>query len=100
MNSGARSQLGYSGPDGVVVAQVVGGGPADQAGLEPGDVITGANGKSVASPQDLTNVIKGIPVGGTVNLQVWSAGNKKLVAVKTSERPANLDTPQQPQQQP
>jgi serine protease Do len=100
MSSGARSQLGYNGPDGAVVAQVVGGGPADQAGLEPGDVITGANGKSVATPQDLTNVIKGIPVGGTVNLQVWSAGNKKLVAVKTSERPANLDTPQQPQQQP
>ncbi|MGH7225022.1 MAG: S1C family serine protease, partial [Gemmataceae bacterium] len=100
MSQGARSQLGYKGPDGVVVAQVVSGGPADQAGLEPGDVITGANGKNVVSPEDLTRVIKGIPVGGTVSLQVWSAGNKKLVSVKTSERPASLDTPRQPQQQP
>jgi serine protease Do len=99
MSSGARSQLGYNGPDGAVVAQVVGGGPADQAGLEPGDVITGANGKTVTSPDDLTKIIKAAPVGGTVNLQVWSAGNKKLVSVKTSERPANLDTPTQPQQQ-
>jgi serine protease Do len=100
LTAGARSQLGYSGPTGVVVAQVISGGPADQAGLEPGDVITTANGKTVNTPQDLTNVIKGIPVGGTVNLQVWSSGTKKLVSVKTSERPANLDfTPQQQQQQ-
>ena len=100
MSSGARSQLGYNGPNGVVVAQVVTGSPADQAGLEPGDVIVSANGKEVTTPDDLTKVIKGVPVGGTVNLNVWSAGNKKLISVKTSERPANLDTPQQPQQQP
>ena len=99
LSPGARSQLGYNGPAGVVVGQVISGGPADQAGLEPGDVITGANGKNVSSPSDLTNIIKGVPVGGTVNLQVWSAGSKKLVSVKTSERPANLDLPQQPQQQ-
>ncbi|MGH7682796.1 MAG: S1C family serine protease [Vulcanimicrobiaceae bacterium] len=100
LTAGARSQLGYNGEAGVVVAQVISGGPADQAGLEPGDVITGANGKTVSWPQDLTNVIKGIPVGGTVSLQVWSGGSKKLVSVKTSERPANLDfTPQQQQQQ-
>lgn len=99
LSAGARSQLGYNGPAGVVVAQVISGGPADEAGLEPGDVITGANGKAVTTPSDLTNIIKSVPVGGTVNLQVWSAGNKKLVSVKTSERPASLDTPQQPQQQ-
>ena len=101
LTAGARSQLGYNGSQGVVVAQVISGGPADQAGLEPGDVITAANGKAVASPQDLTNVIKGVPVGGSVNLQVWSAGAKKLISVKTSERPANLNftPPQQPQGQ-
>ena len=97
---GARSQLGYNGPNGAIVAQVVSGSPADQAGLEPGDVITGANGKQVTSPQDLTKIIQAVPVGGNVNLQVWSAGNKKLVSVKTSERPANLNVPQQQQQQP
>ena len=100
LTQGARSQLGYNGPAGVVVAQVISGGPADQAGLEPGDVIIGANGKSVTAPQDLTNIIKGVPVGGTVNLQVWSAGSKKLVSVKTSERPANLGVQAPQQQQP
>ena len=100
LNSGARSQLGYTGPTGVVVAQVVTGSPADQAGLEPGDVIISANGKDVTTPDDLTKIIKGVPVGGSVNLNVWSAGTKKLISVKTSERPANLHTPQQQQQQP
>jgi serine protease Do len=99
MTQGARSQLGYTGPAGAVVAQVISGSPADQAGLEPGDVIIGANGKQVGSPQELTTIIKGVPVGGTINLQVWSAGVKKLVPVKTSERPANLNVPQPQQQQ-
>ena len=98
LTEGARSQLGYRGPNGVVVAQVVSGTPADQAGLEPGDVITGANGKDVASPDDLTKVIKATPIGGTVNLQVWSAGTKKLVSIKVGERPASADyVPQQQQ---
>ena len=100
LTDGARSQLGYKSGNGVVVAQVVTGSPADQAGLEPGDVITGANGKAVTSPNELTNVIKALPVGGTVNLQVWSAGSKKLVSVKTAERPANADLPPQPAETP
>jgi serine protease Do len=99
LTQGARSQLGYSGPSGVVVAQVVTGSPADEAGLEPGDVITGANGKPVSSPQDLTKIIQAVKPGQTVNLQVWSSGVKKLVSVKTSERPASLNVPAQPQQE-
>ena len=100
LTDGARSQLGYKGPSGAVVAQVVSGGPADQAGLEPGDVVTSANGKATTTPEDLINVIKGTAPGSTVNLQVWSSGNKKLVSVKTSERPASANyTPPQGQQQ-
>ncbi|MBV8602326.1 MAG: trypsin-like peptidase domain-containing protein [Candidatus Eremiobacteraeota bacterium] len=98
LTDGARAQLGYKSGGGVVVAQVVTGSPADQAGLEPGDVITGVNGKPVNSPEELTAAIKAVPIGGTANLQVWSAGTKKLVAVKTAERPANADVPVQPQQ--
>src|SRR5579872_1116026 len=100
LTPGARSQLGYQSGSGVVVAQVVTGSPADQAGLEPGDVITGANGKQVTTVQELITMIKAIPVGGNVNLQVWSAGNKKLVSVKTAERPASADFVPQAQQTP
>jgi S1-C subfamily serine protease len=40
-----------------VIAAVVPGGPADSAGLAPGDVITAVGGRSVSSPTALTNVL-------------------------------------------
>ena len=98
LTEGARAQLNYKTGNGVVIAQVVTGSPADQAGLEPGDVITGVNGKLVNTPEELTTAIKDTTIGGNVNLQVWRAGTKQLISVKTSERPANADPIQQPQQ--
>lgn len=95
-----RVQLNYKG-SGVAVAQVVQGGPADQAGLQPGDVILKVNGKEVTKDSDVIDIIKNTKPGQTVNLEVWSGGVKKLVAVKTVERPADvgLSLPQQQQQQ-
>jgi S1-C subfamily serine protease len=42
---------------GAVVTGVVPGGPADAAGLTPGDVITGIGGRSVSSPDSLTSAL-------------------------------------------
>ena len=42
---------------GAVVAAVVPGGPADSAGLVPGDVITAVGGKTVSSPDALTTTL-------------------------------------------
>jgi S1-C subfamily serine protease len=95
-----RVQLNYQG-SGVAVMQVVSGSPADAAGLQPGDVIQKIDGKDVNTADDLTKAIKGTKPGQTVNLQVWSGGLKKLVSVKTSERPADIGAvlPQQGQGQ-
>ncbi len=82
-------QLNYKGK-GVAVAQVVQGGPADQAGLQPGDVILKVNGTDVTTNEEVIKAIRGTKPGGTVSMQVWSAGVKKLVSVKVSERPAEV----------
>jgi len=89
------TQLSYTGK-GVAVQQVISGSAADQAGLQPGDVIQRANGKDVSSPDDLTKMIQGTKPGQTINLQVWSGGVKRLVAVKVQERPADVGAMQQP----
>jgi S1-C subfamily serine protease len=81
-----RTQLNYKG-DGVAIAGVISGSAADAAGLEPGDVIQKINGKDVAKATDVTAIIGPMKPGDTVNLQVWSAGVKKLVDVKVGERP-------------
>jgi serine protease Do len=83
------TQLSYSGK-GVAVQQVVTGSAADQAGLQPGDVIQRANGQDVTSADQLTKIIQGTKPGSTMNFQVWSSGVKRLVNVKVQERPADI----------
>jgi serine protease Do len=95
IDNNARTQIGYHDQGGVVISQVVSGQPADQAGLEPGDVIQAINGKPVNQPADVTNTIKATKPGQTVALRVWSQGVKKNVQVKVGEQPADLYLQQQ-----
>jgi serine protease Do len=93
-------QLNYKGK-GVAVAQVVSGGPADQAGMQPGDVIQKVNGQDVTTNDEVVKAIKATKPGETINMEVWSAGIKKLVTIKVQERPADVGVtlPQQPSDQ-
>ncbi len=92
-------QLNYQGK-GVAVEQVIQGGPADQAGMQPGDVIQKVNGKDVTSNDDVVSTIKATKPGESISFQVWSGGVKRLVNVKVTERPADAAVaPQQGQGQ-
>jgi serine protease Do len=57
MDLARPEQLAAAGGEGVLVQSVVPGGPADQAGLQPGDLITGFNGRKVTTPNRLRNFI-------------------------------------------
>jgi serine protease Do len=98
VTSDLQVQLNYHGK-GVAVAQVVSGSPADQAGLQPGDVILKINGKDVTASEEAVSVIKATKPGQIINLEVWSSGVKRLVSIKTSERPANVTAPRQQQEE-
>jgi len=93
-------QLNYKGK-GVAIAQVVSGGPADQAGMQPGDVIQKVNGQDVTTNDEVVKAIKDTKPGSTIEMEVWSAGIKKLVTIKVQERPADVGDalPQQQQGQ-
>jgi S1-C subfamily serine protease len=54
-----------------VVGGVVPGGPAAQAGLTRGDVITSVDGQSVTSAKSLSGIIAGDRPGHKVKL-VWT----------------------------
>jgi len=54
-----------AGRDGLVIEQVLRGSPAEDKGLRRGDVVLGANGQELASPEDLgREVLRGIERGG------------------------------------
>jgi serine protease Do len=63
-------KLGQPGKRGAKVLKVLAGGAADQAGLAPGDVILGFDGKAVKDPNELRWLASIAGVRRTVNLRV------------------------------
>jgi serine protease Do len=59
---------------GALVGNVQPGSPADNAGLQRGDVILEVNRKPVKSAQDATESLKSIPSGQDALVLVWSQG--------------------------
>jgi S1-C subfamily serine protease len=93
LTSGLKNQIGYNGPGGVAVYQVVPGSPADKAGLQPGDVILSVDGKNYTSDTALRQYLGAKKPGSIVRMNVWSQGVKKFVAVTLEERPADYGQP-------
>ncbi|MDR2839433.1 MAG: DegQ family serine endoprotease [Azonexus sp.] len=79
--------LGLSKPMGAVVNAVEKGGPAEKAGLEPGDVILRLDGKAVESSADLPRMVAAIRPGARATLQVWRKGTNRDIAVTVGEMP-------------
>jgi len=99
ITNNVRAQLGgYRDPGGVAIGNVVSGTPADQAGLEPGDVIQAVNGKAVDSAQSFVSTISSMKPGTAVTLRVWSQGVKKNVQVTLAEQPVTQYLQNQQQQ--
>jgi S1-C subfamily serine protease len=86
LDANLRAQLGYQG-QGAVVMAVVGGSPADRAGLQPGDVIQGVNGKLIRTPDDVSAIVRALAPGKTASLSVWTNGTRQLVAVHVGSQP-------------
>ena len=64
-------------PEGALVSMVEKGGPADKAGLQPGDVIRKVDGKPIVSSGDLPALISLNAPGDNVKLDVWRQGAAK-----------------------
>jgi len=82
----------YSG-EGVRVARdaeggqepVVAGGPADDAGIRPGDVIVAIDGRPVTDPDELIVAIRAHEPGDVVELRVRSGLRESTVSVELDE---------------
>jgi serine protease Do len=99
LTAGVKNQIGYNGQGGVAVQQVFSGSPADQAGIQPGDVILQVDGKNFNDIKALQSYITSKKPGETVRLNVWSQGMKKFVAIKLGEAPAEQPISQEEEQQ-
>ncbi len=64
---------------GVVIHDVMAGGPADEAGLEPGDVITEVNGRQVESARELRRLVASMRPGTDASFEIVRDGKHKTV---------------------
>lgn len=63
----------YNIPAGVLVGDVVADGPADEAGLQKGDIITAFDGVTITSMEDLQNRLQYYSGGETVDMTIQTA---------------------------
>jgi putative serine protease PepD len=75
------------GPDGAVVVEVTPGSPAEDAGVEPGDVIAEVDGQPVRDPDDLADAVAAAAPGDELTVVVSSAGESTTLTIELGVRP-------------
>jgi putative serine protease PepD len=76
------------GGDGAEVQDVVPGGPAERAGVQPGDIIKKVGGKDVREPADVAAVIETRAPGDKIEIEVERSGSTEKIDATLGERPA------------
>jgi len=72
---------------GILVAGVLDGGPANNAGLKPGDVLVSLNNESINDVRELLNRVAGIEPGTEVSCKVIRKDKELGMSIKISKRP-------------
>jgi serine protease DegS len=79
--------FGADSTSGVLIAGVLSEGPADKAGLLPGDIVTSVNDSPVPDATAAMKVISEQPPGSMIELQGLREGQPFKLRVRVSERP-------------
>ncbi|MFO7276346.1 MAG: DegQ family serine endoprotease [Pseudomonadota bacterium] len=91
VNAQFAKSFGLDRPRGALVGSVEKGGPADKAGVQPGDVILAVNGRNVETSSELPGIIMRMKPGTTAKLTVWRNGKPVDLNVQI----AQLEEPNQ-----
>jgi putative serine protease PepD len=74
-------------PAGAEIADVTPGGPAEAAGLQPGDIITAIDGKGIDSFDQVSAIVNSHKVGDEIDVRVSRGGGERSFHVKLATRP-------------
>tara|TARA_A100001015_G_C14916558_1_gene682605 strand:- start:272 stop:1207 length:936 start_codon:yes stop_codon:yes gene_type:complete len=77
--------LGLDRPYGALVASVIPNSPAEEAGIQPGDVILEFNGSEVTEMRKLPRLVAETKVNTNSNVSIWRNEKKKKVKVTIAE---------------
>ena len=72
---------------GALIAVVLRDGPADKAGVRPGDVVTEIQGKPVVDPTAMLNLVAALPPGAPAKVKVRRQGKEIETTISVGRRP-------------
>ena len=76
VNGSLAQSFGLDRPRGALVSTVESGGPAEKAGIKPGDVILSYNGKALDNSNQLPPLVAATKPGTKASVEVWRGGKK------------------------
>ncbi|MFQ3614449.1 MAG: HhoA/HhoB/HtrA family serine endopeptidase [Cyanobacteriota bacterium] len=74
--------------EGVLIGQVIPGSPAEQIGLQEGDVITQINDQPIRDAEQVQQMVEATGVGNALNVRVIRDGQEQAFEVRTGVLPA------------
>ena len=77
--------LGLKGTEGALVMDVTKGGPAEKAGIRKDDIILSYQGKAVADPAVLQNLVSMTPIGSEVKVTLLRSGKTLDIMVRIGD---------------
>lgn len=71
--------------EGLLITEVNRGGPADKAGLQPGDVLVKIAGHSVSPQRDIREIIADFKIGQQVKVEFYRGETRRQIRVTVTE---------------
>jgi serine protease DegQ len=79
--------FGLTRKSGAIIAGVLKGGPADKAGIRPGDILVAVEGKPVTDTSDMLNLIAELKPGNKAKMTVLRKSQESTIDVVVGKRP-------------
>ncbi|MDE2428087.1 MAG: Do family serine endopeptidase [Burkholderiales bacterium] len=80
--------FGLKQDSGAIIAGVIRGGPADKAGMKPGDILIAIEGKTVADTTEMLNLVAQLKPGTKAKITVLRNAQKPTLEILIGKRPA------------
>ncbi|MBC3885594.1 Do family serine endopeptidase [Undibacterium griseum] len=79
--------FGLKQKSGTIIAGVIRGGPADKAGMKPGDILISIDGKPVSGTTEMLNLVAQLKPGNTARIRVLRNNQEPMLDVLIGKRP-------------
>jgi S1-C subfamily serine protease len=90
-SAAAAAQLGVPADlRGAAIVAIVPGSPAEDAGIEEGDVIVALNGRDITSSENLSEVLADLTPGDSVTIDLVNQNGRRTIQAELAQRPAGL----------